>query len=219
MRNFSFILPLSVMLLVSQLYACTGGKTAGDNAANTSDSTTTEAAAETDWEDVSEKEAIAFVEEFYSHATEDEGIYNWDEAVLQKYLSPTVLNTLHALVGDASTESDSTEKYATWLLTGLDNSEQIIVRNQDEANIAEDGRLHKTFTLAYWADRGLISYQELFYTVKKKGERLFITQIDSLNENAANQVWNMLEDRDRLREADLEDEEIDNYEEAELDTD
>lgn len=216
MRKFSFTFPLVAALLVGQLYACTGGKTAGNNAASTNDSSTTETAAgrsaETEWEDVSEQEAIAFVEDFYSHATEDEGIYKWDEAVLQKYLSPAVLDTLHAQVGDASTETDGAEKYATWLLTGLDNSEQIIVRNEDEACLTEDGRLHKTFTLAYWADRMLTSYQELFYTVKKKGDRLFITQIDSLNESAANQVWDMLEDRESWRGADMEDEEMGGYE-------
>ncbi len=134
-------------------------------------------------------------------------------AILHKYLAPAVLDTLHARVATASTELDGTEKYATWLLTGMDNSQQIWVSKQNFAATAEeDGRYRKHFEVYYWADGMLDGVQELYYTVKSDGKQLFITKIDSLDESGAQQAWDMLEERNRWREVDRAADEVGGYE-------
>ncbi len=191
-------------ILMVSILSCTGNKTSGN--ADASDSTKTDSlkADSTDiihWQDVSNEEAIAFIEEFYSHAPKEQGSYEWDEAILHKYLAPAVLDTLHALVATSFTDADEGTKYATWLLTGMDNSQQICVSQQNFPTYAEeDGRYRKHFEVYYWADGMLDGVQELYYTVKSDGNRLFITKIDSLDESGAQQVWDMLEERNRWRE-------------------
>ncbi|MBR6202138.1 MAG: hypothetical protein IKQ62_03950 [Bacteroidaceae bacterium] len=191
-------------ILMVSILSCTGNKTSGN--ADASDSTKTDSlkADSTDiihWQDVSNEEAIAFIEEFYSHAPKEQGSYEWDEAILHKYLAPAVLDTLHALVATSFTDADEGTKYATWLLTGMDNSQQICVSQQNFPTYAEeDGRYRKHFEVYYWADGMLDGVQELYYTVKSDGSRLFITKIDSLDESGAQQVWDMLEERNRWRE-------------------
>ena len=191
-------------ILMVSILSCTGNKTSGN--ADASDSTKTDSlkADSTDiihWQDVSNEEAIAFIEEFYSHAPKEQGSYEWDEAILHKYLAPAVLDTLHALVATSFTDVDEGTKYATWLLTGMDNSQQICVSQQNFPTYAEeDGRYRKHFEVYYWADGMLDGVQELYYTVKSDGNRLFITKIDSLDESGAQQVWDMLEERNRWRE-------------------
>ena len=53
--------------------------------------------------------------------------------------------------------------------------------------------------------------QELYYTVKSDGNRLFITRIDSLDESGAQQAWDMLEERNRWREVEMKAEEMGGY--------
>ena len=202
MRLKHFIIQTGCALWLGSLLSCTGTKPVGTHGA-AADSTGTESAtdgltSETEWQDVSKEEAIAFIEEFYTHAPKESNSWAWDEAILHKYLAPAVLDTLHALVASASTDD---EKYATWLLTGIDDSEQICVsRKNFPAQAEEDGRYRKHFEVYYWADGMLDGVQELYYTVKSDGEKLFITKIDSLDESGAQQVWDMLEERNRWRE-------------------
>ena len=123
-----------------------------------------------------------------------------------------MLDTLHALVATASTEGNENEKYATWLLTGIDNSEQICVSRKNITAIHEkDGRYRKHFEVYYWADGMLDGVQELYYTVKSDGNRLFITRIDSLDESGAQQAWDMLEERNRWREVEWKAEDMGGY--------
>lgn len=202
-------------LLMGGILSCTGNKTNGVASANdsiTTDSLKTDSLADIHWQDVSEEEAIAFIEEFYSHAPKESNAWDWDEAILHKYLAPAVLDTLHALVATASTEGNENEKYATWLLTGIDNSEQICVSQKNITAIHEkDGRYRKHFEVYYWADGMLDGVQELYYTVKSDGNRLFITRIDSLDESGAQQAWDMLEERNRWREVEWKAEEMGGY--------
>ena len=63
--------------------------------------------------------------------------------------------------------------------------------------------------------------QELYYTVKSDGNRLFITRIDSLDESGAQQAWDMLEERNRWREVEMKAEEmggIENLSESTMDS-
>lgn len=201
-RNF-ILITMGTALLMGSLFSCTGNKAQGNATSEDSIQTATDSLAQENWQDVNEENAIAFIEEFYSHAPKEEGSYDWDEAILHKYLAPAVLDTLHARVATASTELDGTEKYATWLLTGIDNSEQIWVSRQNfPATAEEDGRYRKHFEVYYWADGMLDGVQDLYYTVKSDGKQLFITKIDSLDESGAKQAWDMLEERNRWREVD-----------------
>jgi hypothetical protein len=203
-------------ILMVSILSCTGNKTSGN--ADASDSTKTDSlkADSTDiihWQDVSNEEAIAFIEEFYSHAPKESNAWDWDEAILHKYLAPAVLDTLHALVGTSFTDAEEGTKYATWLLTGIDNSEQICVSRKNITAIHEkDGRYRKHFEVYYWADGMLDGVQELYYTVKSDGNRLFITRIDSLDESGAQQAWDMLEERNRWREVEMKAEEMGGFE-------
>ena len=187
-RNF-ILITMGTALLMGSLFSCTGNKAQGNATSEDSIQTATDSLAQENWQDVNEEDAIAFIEEFYSHAPKEEGSYDWDEAILHKYLAPAVLDTLHARVATASTELDGTEKYATWLLTGIDNSEQIWVSRQNfPATAEEDGRYRKHFEVYYWA-----------------------TKIDSLDESGAKQAWDMLEERNRWREVDRVADEMGGY--------
>lgn len=200
------------MALMSCLWSCTGKKSQGNGTpeGTDGDSLAMDVKGQEDevvWQDVSDEEAIAFIEDFYSHAPEEPGSYDWDEDILKKYLAPAVLDTLHAKVDVYG--SDGEAKYATWLLTGIDDSEQVYVSRENfETRVWEDGRYMKRFEVYYWADGMLDGVQELFYTVKSNGTQLFITQIDGLDESGAEQVWDMLEERNRWREVESEAEEM-----------
>ena len=151
------------------------------------------------WKDVSSEKAIAFIDEFYSNAPLGES-YEWDENVLKRYLAPEVLQTLRDSVR-SSYNKDSQAKYATWLLTCIDNSEMICLSKMNfPVEPVEDGRYAKTFKVYYWADPMLAITQTLFFTVKSKKGKLYITKIDNLDGGAADNVWNMLEERNRWRE-------------------
>jgi hypothetical protein len=200
MKRFYFFVVMG-MALMSCLWSCTGKKSQG-NGTSDGDSLAMDVKGQDDgvvWQDVSDEDAIAFIEDFYSHAPEEPGSYDWDEDILKKYLAPAVLDTLHAKVDVYSPGGEA--KYATWLLTGIDDSEQVYVSRENfGTRVGGDGRYIKRFEVYYWADGMLDGVQELFYTVKSNGEQLFITQIDSLDESGAQQVWDMLEERNRWRE-------------------
>jgi hypothetical protein len=208
MKRFYFFVVMG-MALMSCLWSCTGKKSQG-NGTSDGDSLAMDVKGQDDgvvWQDVSDEDAIAFIEDFYSHAPEEPGSYDWDEDILKKYLAPAVLDTLHAKVDVYSPGGEA--KYATWLLTGIDDSEQVYVSRENfETRRVEDGRYIKRFEVYYWADGMLDGVQELFYTVKSNGTQLFITQIDGLDESGAEQVWDMLEERNRWREVESEAEEM-----------
>ena len=211
MKRFYFFVVMG-MALMSCLWSCTGKKSQGNGTpeGTDGDSLAMDVKGQEDevvWQDVSDEEAIAFIEDFYSHAPEEPGSYDWDEDILKKYLAPAVLDTLHAKVDVYSPGGEA--KYATWLLTGIDDSEQVYVSRENfETRRVEDGRYIKRFEVYYWADGMLDGVQELFYTVKSNGMQLFITQIDGLDESGAEQVWDMLEERNRWREVESEAEEM-----------
>jgi hypothetical protein len=152
-----------------------------------------------DWKPVSADKAVAFVQEFYSHRSMENG--QWEDAVLEKYLAPAVLKTL------AEAASDSEKKYASWLLSGTDDSEMILPSVQLHDPVAlDDGRVMRELGVFYWADTWLRSTQTLYFTVKSKGGRLYITQVDNMNGEAAADVWAQLEARNEAREMEAEDE-------------
>ena len=216
MKRNIFTIAMTV-LMMGCILSCTGNKSQGSDTADGNDSTATDtttvdAMADVNWQDVSDEEAIAFIEEFYTHAPQEPGTYDWDEAILRQYLAPAVLDTLHAKLSEFGSNDDNA-KYATWLLTGIDDSEQVYLSRQNfPARVEGDGRYRKHFEVYYWADGMLDGVQELYYTVKSNGERLFITQIDSLDESGANMVWEMLEERNRWREVESKAEEMGGFE-------
>ena len=186
MRRYNYIIALAIALVTLALLT-------------TNNSTAASRVDKDVWKDVSQEKAIAFIDEFYSHAPK-EGSYEWDEKILKRYLAPEVLQTLRDSVKN-SYNKDTQAKYATWLLTGIDNSEMIWLSKTDfPVEPVEDGRYAKTFKVFYWADPMLSLSQTLFFTVKSKGGRLYITKIDNLNGETACVVWKMLEERNRWNE-------------------
>ena len=136
---------------------------------------------------------MAFVEKFYSCMTVETG--RWDDAVLEQYLAPAVLKCL------ADSASSSEQKYASWLLSATDDSDMIKPSVSSKAPVvADDGRIAKEQTVFYWADTWLRDTQTLYFTVKSKGGRMYITQVDGLGGEAAASVWLQLEQRNIGRE-------------------
>lgn len=151
------------------------------------------AAMHDDWQPVSGKQAVAFVEKFYSCMSSESG--RWDDAVLEQYLAPAVLKTL------ADSVSSDEQKYASWLLSATDDSEMIKPSVQQMAPIvADDGRIAKELTVYYWGDTWLRDSQTLYFTVKSKAGRMYITQVDGMGGEAATSVWQQLESRNEGRE-------------------
>ena len=151
------------------------------------------AAMHDDWQPVSGAKAVAFVEKFYSFMSMETG--RWDDAVLEQYLAPTVLKCL------ADSASSSEQKYASWLLSATDDSDMIKPSVRSKApEVADDGRIAKEQTVFYWADTWLRDSQTLYFTVKSKGGRMYITQVDGLGGEAATSVWLQLEQRNIGRE-------------------
>lgn len=155
------------------------------------------AAVQDDWQPVSGEEAVAFVERFYTYMAFDTG--TWEDAVLEQYMTPEVLAQL------AKASTDENKKYASWLLSGTDDSEMIkpSVRIHD-AVATDDGRVAKDVEVFYWADTGLRATQTLYYTVMSRSGRLLITQIDGMDGTAASSVWDQLEIRNEGREMEAE---------------
>lgn len=154
------------------------------------------AAVHDEWLPVSDEQAVSFVEEFYTHMSLENG--TWDDDVLEQNLAPLLLKSLADAVSDGDT------KYASWLLSGTDESEMIkpSVRSHD-AVATGDGRVQKELEVFYWADTWLRSIQTLYFTVKSKNGHLYITQIDGMDGSAAASVWEQLEARDEAREMEV----------------
>lgn len=155
------------------------------------------AAVQDDWQPVSGEKAVAFVQQFYTYMHFENG--TWEDVVLEQYMTPEVL----AQLAKASTDAD--KKYASWLLSGTDDSEMIkpSVRTHD-AVATDDGRVAKEVEVFYWGDTGLRAKQTLYYTVMSRSGRLLITQIDGMDGEAASCVWNQLEIRNEGREMEAE---------------
>ncbi len=206
------------MLMTVALYsfASTNASQTKSNAASTTKTSITDDG----WQEVSSEEALAFIEEFYTHAPK-QGSSEWDEQVLKRYLAPNVLQTLRDSVKNAY-DKDTSAKYATWLLTCIDNSEMIYLSKDNQPAYKDDnGRYVKDFKIFYWADPVLSYVQELYFTVKKKGGKLFITQIDGLGNEGADAVWNMQAERSRWQQVEIKAQElggIENLTEAQLDS-
>ena len=132
-----------------------------------------------------------------------------------------MLQTLRDSVKNAY-DKDTSAKYATWLLTCIDNSEMIYLSKDNQPAYKDDnGRYVKDFKIFYWADPMLSYVQELYFTVKKKGGKLFITQIDGLGNEGADAVWNMQAERSRWQQVEIKAQEfggIENLTEAQLDS-
>ena len=156
-----------------------------------------QAATADDWKPVTGSKAVAFVEEFYTHRSMKNG--TWEDAVLEQHLAPQVLKQL----ADAAANAEA--KYASWLLSALDDSEMLLpsIRTHEPTATA-DGRVAVDLEIFYWADTGLRSTQTLYFTVKSKGGRMMITQVDGLNGDAAEEVWAQLEARNEAREMESE---------------
>ena len=94
------------------------------------------AAVHDDWQPVSDEQAVAFVENFYSCMSMDNG--RWDDAVLEQYLAPSVLKMLQ----EAAADNES--KYASWLLSATDDMEMIKPSIHSESPVmTADGRVAK----------------------------------------------------------------------------
>lgn len=218
MKKTNYAIAFIVMLMTVALYSF-----ANANASQTKSnaaSTTKTSITDDGWQDVSSEEALAFIEEFYTHAPE-QGSSEWDEQVLKRYLAPNVLQTLRDSVKNAY-DKDTSAKYATWLLTCIDNSEMIYLSKDNQPAYKDDnGRYVKDFKIFYWADPVLSYVQELYFTVKKKGGKLFITQIDGLGNEGPDAVWNMQAERSRWQQVEIKAQEfggIENLTEAQLDS-
>ena len=140
---------------------------------------------------------------------------------MKRYLAPNVLQTLRDSVKNAY-DKDTSAKYATWLLTCIDNSEMIYLSKDNQPAYKDDnGRYVKDFKIFYWADPMLSYVQELYFTVKKKGGKLFITQIDGLGNEGVDAVWNMQAERSRWQQVEIKAQElggIENLTEAQIDS-
>ena len=151
------------------------------------------AAVQDDWQPVSDEQAVAFVENFYSCMSMDNG--RWDDAVLEQYLAPSVLKMLQ----EAAADNES--KYASWLLSATDDMEMIKPSIHSESPVmTADGRVAKVQSVFYWGDTWLRDTQTIYFTVKSKGGRLMITQVDGADGTAAASVWQQLELRNEGRE-------------------
>ena len=151
------------------------------------------AAVHDDWQPVSDEQAVAFVENFYSCMSMDNG--RWDDAVLEQYLAPSVLKMLQ----EAAADNES--KYASWLLSATDDMEMIKPSIHSESPVmTADGRVAKVQSVFYWGDTCLRDTQTIYFTVKSKGGRLMITQVDGADGTAAASVWQQLESRNEGRE-------------------
>lgn len=216
MKKTNYAITFIVMLMTVALYSFASASHAKSNAASTTKTSITDDG----WQEVSSEEALAFIEEFYSHAPK-QGSSEWDEQVLKRYLAPNVLQTLRDSVKNAY-DKDTNAKYATWLLTCIDNSEMIYLSKDNQPAYQDDnGRYVKDFKIFYWADPVLSYVQELYFTVKKKGGKLFITQIDGLGNEGADAVWNMQAERSRWQQVEIKAQEfggIENLTEAQLDS-
>lgn len=216
MKKTNYAITFIVMLMTVALYSFASASHAKSNAASTTKTSITDDG----WQDVSSEEALAFIEEFYTHAPK-QGSSEWDERVLKRYLAPNVLQTLRDSVKNAY-DKDTSAKYATWLLTCIDNSEMIYLSKDNQPAYKDDnGRYVKDFKIFYWADPMLSYVQNLYFTVKKKGGKLFITQIDGLGNEGADAVWNMQAERSRWQQVEIKAQEfggIENLTEAQLDS-
>lgn len=216
MKKTNYAITFIVMLMTVALYSFASASHAKSNAASTTKTSITD----NGWQEVSSEEALAFIEEFYTHAPK-QGSSEWDEQVLKRYLAPNVLQTLRDSVKNAY-DKDTNAKYATWLLTCIDNSEMIYLSKDNQPAYQDDnGRYVKDFKIFYWADPMLSYVQELYFTVKKKGGKLFITQIDGLGNEGADAVWNMQAERSRWQQVEIKAQEfggIENLTEAQLDS-
>lgn len=206
------------MLMTVALYsfASANASQIKSNAASTTKTSITDDG----WQEVSSEEALAFIEEFYSHAPK-QGSSEWDEQVLKRYLAPAVLQTLRDSVKNAYNE-DTDAKYATWLLTCIDNSEMIYLSSDNQPAYQDDnGRYVKNFKIFYWADPMLSYVQWLYFTVKKKDGKMYITQIDGLGNEGADAVWNMQAERSRWQLVEIKAQKLggmENLTEAQLDS-
>ena len=218
MKKTNYAITFIVMLMTVALYsfASANASHAKSNAASTTKTSITD----NGWQEVSSEEALAFIEEFYTHAPK-QGSSEWDEQVLKRYLAPNVLQTLRDSVKNAY-DKDTSAKYATWLLTCIDNSEMIYLSKDNQPAYQDDnGRYVKDFKIFYWADPVLSYVQELYFTVKKKGGKLFITQIDGLGNEGVDAVWNMQAERSRWQQVEIKAQEfggIENLTEAQIDS-
>ena len=151
------------------------------------------AAGPDDWQAVSDKQAVDFVAEFFSHMSMDNG--QWEDAVLEQYLAPEVLEVL------ADSAATSEQKYASWLLSATDNSEMLMPSSHSGAPyMTDDGRVAKEQSVYYWGDTWLRDSQMLYFTVKSKAGRMLITQVDGMDGSAAASIWLQFDQREEGRE-------------------
>ena len=207
-----FFLTLSVLLLLT---ACGGKKTQDhDPDADSTEAVADEAAVdaqdddELPWEDVGKQEACRFVEEFYAKCPE-EGY--WSDEVLEQYLGGDLLKRLHKEAVSKGDGSDGEQqKYAKWWLVGTDETDMIVWSRSrtTKAQPDEEGKPFKYFLVFYYGDPGMQGGQTLTYTVRRQGDRLFITDIEGMDYSAAESAWGekgakneMWEEAARLREA------------------
>ena len=129
--------------------------------------------------EVSDEEAIAFIEEFYK--PDADGYINWDEKELQKYLSAEVVKELHDdfPFGDDDSWAEN-EQYATWNLLATDPVGDLDLLNVSKAEATGDGRYEKRFTTAHWANHSQSSTSSLFYTVERIDGNLKITKVEDI---------------------------------------
>ena len=157
-----------------------------------------QAASAEEWKPVISEKAVAFVESFYSKMSLKDG--TWNDATLEQYLAPSVLNVL------VEAASDSEKKYASWLLSCTDENGMILpsTTKTQKAVATDDGRVEKELTVFYWGDSGILSSQKLYFTVRDNNGQLKITQVDNMNGDAFAYVFIQLETREELREQQAE---------------
>ena len=127
--------------------------------------------------DVSDEEAIAFIEEFYA-------MEGWDSDDLKKYLSASALKFVELDKEDYfyGNEVAIDGKYAGWDLVMGDPVGETDLLKVTKAKATGDGRYEKSFTTAYWGDHSQKSTSSLFYTVERIDGQLKITKVENEEE-------------------------------------
>lgn len=123
-------------------------------------------------ETVSDEEAIAFIEEFYT-------MDGWDVSDLKKYLSPEALKAIE-LDPDDETFRDVAigDKYMGWELVCGDPVGDLDLLNTTKAKAIGNNQYEKVFTVAHWMDHSHKQNVTYRYTVGRRDGQLKITKVE-----------------------------------------
>ena len=122
-------------------------------------------------EEVSDEEAIAFIDEFYDKD-------GWTGDDLHTYLGEAVLKQLEEGVPEGFEDVAIDEKYAGWDLLCSDPVGETDLHEISPAEATGDGRYVKHFTTSYWGTPENKDISSIFYTVERVNGELKITKLE-----------------------------------------